>query len=119
MAICGDLSPIERNSMQRRATTAILMSATGTVLAGSLAMTAAAIDGGAEVGKAAYDSVTAVTGHQQPPKHHSKARAKHRSKHRAKPKKRIVAGTSRETTRKRAKKKGLPSGLSTATSFWD
>jgi len=105
--------------MDRRATTAILMSATGTVLAGSLAMTAVALDGGPEVGKAAYDTVTAATGHPQASKHHSKARAEHKAKPRHKPKKRIVAGTSRETDRKPVKKKGLPSGLSTATSFWD
>jgi hypothetical protein len=118
MTNCGDLSPFERNSMHRRATTAILMSATGTVLAGSLAMTAVALDGGPEVGRAAYDSVTAATGHphaSQHQRHHSTARAKHK----AKPKKRIVAGTSRETSREPVKKKGLPGGLSTATSFWD
>lgn len=104
--------------MQRRATTAILMSATGTVLAGSLAMTAVALDGGPEVGKAAYDTVTATTGHRpQSSEHDSTARAKH--KHKSKARKRIVAGTSRETDRKSIKKKGLPSGRTTATSFWD
>jgi rare lipoprotein A (peptidoglycan hydrolase) len=105
--------------MNRRATTAILMSATGTVLAGSLALTAVALDGGPAVGRAAHDAVTAATGHPQASKHHTKARAKHKAKPRSKPKKRIVAGTSRKTDRKPVKKKGLPGGLSTATSFWD
>src|ERR687895_804158 len=114
MATCGDLSPNERNSMHRRATTAILMSATGTVLAGSLAMTAVALDGGPEVGAAAHDSATAASGHPPASKQHTKVRAKPK----AKPKKRIVAGTSRETARKPIRKKGLPSGRSTATSFW-
>src|SRR4051812_38995876 len=102
--------------MHRRATTAILMSATGTVLAGSLAMTAVALDGGPEVGKAAYDTVTEATGHHpRASEHHSTARAKHKNKakpKKAKPKKRIVAGTSRETDRNPIKKKGLPSGRS-------
>src|SRR5919198_2911564 len=102
--------------MHRRATTAILMSATGTVLAGSLTMTAVAVNGGSEVGRAAYDSVAAATGHPEASKHHSTAKA--RAKHKAKPEKRIVAGTSRKTIRKSAKKR-LASGRSTATSFWD
>ncbi len=104
--------------MQTRATTAILMSATGTVLAGSLAMTAVALDAGPEVGAAAHDSVTAASGHPPASKQHTTTRAKPKAKPRAEPR-RIVAGTSRETARKPIRKKGLPSGLSTATSFWD
>jgi Lytic transglycolase len=103
--------------MHRRATTAILMSATGTVLAGSLAMTAVALDGGPELGRAAYDSVAAAAGNPQAFDHDAQPRAKHR--HKAKREKRIVAGTSRATDRKSIKKKGLPGGRSTATSFWD
>ncbi|HZB31186.1 MAG TPA: hypothetical protein VE465_13565 [Streptosporangiaceae bacterium] len=104
--------------MQRRTTTAILMSATGTVLAGSLAMTAVALDGDLEIGTAAHESMSASSGRPHASKHHTKARAKHKAKPSSSPKKRIVAGTSRETDRKPTRKKGLPSGRSTATSFW-
>ncbi|HEU5157867.1 MAG TPA: RlpA-like double-psi beta-barrel domain-containing protein [Streptosporangiaceae bacterium] len=106
--------------MHRRATTAILMSATGTVLAGSLALTAATLNGGPETGKAAYDSVTAATGAPEASEHKSTTRTEHKAKARSgHKKKRIVAGTSRRTDRKTVKKKSLPTGRSTATSFWD
>jgi hypothetical protein len=102
--------------MHRRATTAILMTTTGTVLAGSLTMTAVALEGGSEVGKTAYDVAASANRNAGPSGHRAKAKHKHKAK------KRIVAGTSRKLSRKSTKhKKGksLPGGRSTATSFWD
>lgn len=116
--------------MHRRATTAILMTVTGTVLAGGLAMTVVALDGGPELGKVAYDSVTATTGYPTASEHDTTTKTeqgrqtlcppKSKAKAKKKPKKkRVVAGTSRGSERKSSQTKGLPSGISTATSFWD
>jgi hypothetical protein len=102
--------------MHRRATTAILMTITGTVLAGSLTATAVALEGGSDVSKAAVDSVAAANRHLAPSEQSSSA--KDTGKDTGKDK-RISAETSKKKTTKKKAKKKLPSGRSTATSFWD
>jgi hypothetical protein len=88
--------------------TAILMTATGTVLAGSLTATAVALDGGSGVGTAAYESVAAANRHLAPSQHDS---AKHEKK--------IGTETTKKVKKSKKKAKKMPSGTSTATSFWD
>jgi hypothetical protein len=105
--------------MHRRATTAILMTATGTAIAGALTATAVAIDGGSGAGKAAVESVVAASPRLAPPRDVPSAKAKDKDT-------RVVAESSKKkgskrTTAKKARRqpRRLPSGVSTATSFWD
>ena len=98
--------------MHRRATTAILMTATGTVLAGSLTATAVALEGGSGVSKAAVESAAAANKHL----------ANDHSSSAKKDEKGIDADTSMKNKKskdKKKSKKSLPSGVSTGTSFWD
>ncbi|HEX6471066.1 MAG TPA: RlpA-like double-psi beta-barrel domain-containing protein [Streptosporangiaceae bacterium] len=110
--------------MHRRATTAILMTATGTALAGALVTTAVLIEDGSGAGNAAALSVAAASPHLSPQRADRSARTRDKKDTRvvaeASKKKESRQPAKRPAKRKAEKKaKSLPGGVSTATSFWD